>query len=189
MVWMRLLAWCSDGAEDHWKGVERAWLRSIEHRPINQTELENPARHLQWSYFGGWPVMQRAPGCTTLYFRTCSLLSFVLSFQLKTQHLLLTISLHEKCIRKVQTLTQCPKRAAGGRVKGADMGVGCWFLNRGVSLCQRLVVVWIKNLWFSCQECEEFQSNCQPHQGREEAARMCVRIRVCTRTHTHTCGR
>ena len=74
------------------------------------------------------------------------------------------------------------KREWGG---GEGWGLGAyWYLMEGFLSTETLEAdVWIKNLWFSCQECEQFQSNCQPHQEREEGAQMCVCVCVCVRAH------
>lgn len=56
-----------------------------------------------------------------------------------------------------------------------------WYLMEGFLSTETLEAsVWIKNLWFSCQECEQFQSYCQLHQERGGGTCTSVHLRVCT---------
>lgn len=71
------------------------------------------------------------------------------------------------------------EREQGWRVEGTY-----WYLMEGFLSTETLEAnVWIKNLWFSCQECEQFQSNCQPHQEGGGCANVCMCIHACA----HTC--
>lgn len=85
---------------------------------------------------------------------------------------------------KVKTVSRCHELIAGYEVrnrKERELGREgvYWYLIEGFLSAETLEAdVWIKNLWFSCQECEQFQSDCQPHQEREEGVRVCTYMRM-----------